>query len=107
MLAERRSDVRRTENREIATADAKRGGHGSTSLHLAGKSKGRSGSGSDGAKAEQGRLIGLLLAHGARPTDADATGKTVAAAASGTGSVTCSASGDGFPAPEAHGPRGA
>ena len=55
---------------------------GSTPLHLAVQTTGRSGSGSAGAKDEQGRIIATLLAHGASPTDADATGKTVEAAAS-------------------------
>lgn len=54
---------------------------GSTPLHLAVQNTGKSNSGSEGAKEEQGRIIVLLLAHGARPTDADANGKTVAAAA--------------------------
>ena len=43
---------------------------------------GRSNSGSQSAKDEQARIIVLLLGNGARPTDADANGKTVAAAAS-------------------------
>lgn len=55
---------------------------GSTPLHLAVQSTGRSGSGSDAAKEEQRRVIAVLMAHGARSTDADANGKTVAAAAS-------------------------
>ena len=55
---------------------------GSTPLHLAVQNTGRSDSGSDAAKEEQGRIIALLLAHGASPTDTDANGKTVAAAAS-------------------------
>jgi ankyrin repeat protein len=55
---------------------------GSTPLHLAVQNTGRSDSGSEAAKDEQGRIIVLLLGHGARPTDADANGKTVAAAAS-------------------------
>jgi ankyrin repeat protein len=55
---------------------------GSTPLHLAVQNTGRSGSGSEAAKDEQGRIISLLLAHGASPTDVDAKGKTVAAAAS-------------------------
>ena len=55
---------------------------GSTPLHLAVQTTGRSGAGSDAAREEQRRLIAMLLAHGARPTDADAKGKTVAAAAS-------------------------
>ncbi|HEY3921399.1 MAG TPA: ankyrin repeat domain-containing protein [Gaiellaceae bacterium] len=53
---------------------------GSTPLHLAVQNTGRSGSGSDVAKGEQRRIIALLLAHGANPTDADARGKTVEAA---------------------------
>jgi hypothetical protein len=55
---------------------------GSTPLHLAVQNTGRSDSGSDAAKDEQGRVIALLLEHGASPTDTDANGKTVAAAAS-------------------------
>jgi len=55
---------------------------GSTPLHLAVQSTGKSGSGSDAAKMEQARVIGVLLEHGASPTDTDANGKTVAAAAS-------------------------
>ena len=55
---------------------------GSTPLHLAVQNTGRSDSGSDAAKEGQGRIIALLVAHGARPTDTDASGKTVAAAAS-------------------------
>lgn len=39
-------------------------------------------SGSSPAKTEQHRIIALLLDHGARPTDVDANGKTVVAAAS-------------------------
>jgi hypothetical protein len=55
---------------------------GSTPLHLAIQNTGRSDSGSDAAKEGQRRIIALLLEHGARPTDADAKGKTVASAAS-------------------------
>jgi len=55
---------------------------GSTPLHLAVQNTGKSNSGSDAAKEEQRRIIVLLLGHGARPTDLDAKGKTVAAAAS-------------------------
>ncbi len=55
--------------------------HGSTPLHLAVQNTGRSNSGSELAKEEQGRIITLLLRHGASPTDADVNGKTVAAAA--------------------------
>jgi ankyrin repeat protein len=54
---------------------------GSTPLHLAVQTTGKSNSGTQGAKDEQGRIISLLLSHGARPTDTDANGKTVAAAA--------------------------
>ena len=56
--------------------------NGSTPLHLAVQNTGRSDSGSEASKDEQGRIIALLLGHGASPTDADANGKTVAAAAS-------------------------
>jgi ankyrin repeat protein len=55
---------------------------GSTPLHLAVQNTGKSNSGSDAAKEEQRRIIALLREHGARPTDVDAKGKTVAAAAS-------------------------
>lgn len=55
---------------------------GSTPLHLAVQNTGKGGSGSGAAKDEQRRIIALLLGHGARPTDVDANGKTVAAAAS-------------------------
>jgi len=54
---------------------------GSTPLHLAVQTTGKSNSGSEAARDEQGRIIVLLLGHGASPTDADANGKTVAAAA--------------------------
>jgi Ankyrin repeats (3 copies)/Ankyrin repeats (many copies) len=55
---------------------------GSTPLHLAVQNTGRSSSGSEASKDEQGRVIALLLRNGASPTDVDAKGKTVAAAAS-------------------------
>jgi Ankyrin repeats (3 copies) len=55
---------------------------GSTPLHLAVQNTGRSDSGSEAAKDEQGRIVAVLLGHGASPTDVDANGKTVAAAAS-------------------------
>ena len=55
---------------------------GSTPLHLAVQNTGRSDSGSDAAKEGQRRIIAVLLEHGARPTDTDARGKTVATAAS-------------------------
>src|SRR5262249_3021822 len=45
---------------------------GSTPLHLAVQNTGKSGSGSDAAKTEQSQVIGVLLEHGARPTDTDA-----------------------------------
>jgi ankyrin repeat protein len=55
---------------------------GSTPLHLAVQNTGKSNSGSDEAKEEQRRIIDVLLERGASPTDTDAKGKTVAAAAS-------------------------
>jgi ankyrin repeat protein len=58
-----------------------RNGSGSTPLHLAVRNTGRSGSGSAVAQREQARIITLLLKHGARPTDVDAGGRTVIAAA--------------------------
>lgn len=54
---------------------------GSTPLHLAVQNTGKSRSGSEAAKDEQARIIAFLVRHGASPTDADANGKTVAAAA--------------------------
>jgi len=54
---------------------------GSTPLHLAVQDTGRSNVGSDTARDEQRRVIGLLLQHGATSMDVDANGKTVAAAA--------------------------
>lgn len=50
---------------------------GSTPLHLAVQNTGKSNSGSEAAKDEQGRIIRLLLRHGARPNDVDAKGKAV------------------------------
>jgi len=55
---------------------------GSTPLHLAVQNTGKSNSGSEAAKGEQHRIIVLLLEHGASPIDLDASGKTVATAAS-------------------------
>lgn len=57
-------------------------GSGSTPLHLAVQNTGKSNSGSEVAKEEQGRIIAVLLKHGGAPTDVDAKGKTVADAAS-------------------------
>ncbi|MEO6700292.1 MAG: hypothetical protein ABI140_08165 [Jatrophihabitantaceae bacterium] len=54
---------------------------GSTPLHLAVQNTGKSNSGSPVSHDEQRRIIALLLAHGARPTDLDHHGKSVAAAA--------------------------
>ena len=54
---------------------------GSTPLHLAVQTTGASHSGSDAAKEQQREIIQILLASGAKPTDKDAKGKTVAAAA--------------------------
>lgn len=58
--------------------------NGSTPLHLAVQNTGRSSSGTDIAKEEQRLIIGLLLQHGARPTDTDGNGKTVETAATST-----------------------
>ncbi len=82
---------RAVRNRSSAAVDAliangadplRRNKSGSTPLHLAVQNTGKSNSGSDAAREEQRRIIVLLLGHGARPTDIDATGKTVSAAAS-------------------------
>jgi ankyrin repeat protein len=61
-----------------------RNGRGSTPLHLAVQNTGRGGSGSTKAIDEQREIITLLLKHGAKPSDTDANGKTVEAAASST-----------------------
>ena len=50
---------------------------GSTPLHLAVQNTGRGGSGSAAAREEQAKIIRLLLAHGARLSDEDSTGKSV------------------------------
>jgi len=55
---------------------------GSTPLHLAVQNTGKQNSGSERAKEEQRRIIVLLLGHGARGSDLDAKGRSVAAAAS-------------------------
>jgi hypothetical protein len=55
---------------------------GSTPLHLAVQNTGKSNSGSEAAKDEQHRIIVLLLERGASPIALDASGKTVASAAS-------------------------
>jgi ankyrin repeat protein len=79
----------RTRSSEAASALIERGADpllmnksGSTPLHLAVQHTGRSDAGSEAAKDEQGRIISLLLRHGASPTDEDRNGKSVAAAAS-------------------------
>ena len=51
---------------------------GSTPLHLAVQNTGRGGSGDADARAQQAEIIGLLLQYGARPTDQNDCGKTVA-----------------------------
>lgn len=53
-------------------------GSGATPLHLAVQSTGRGGSGSEESREQQKDILLLLLQHGARPTDQDARGKTVA-----------------------------
>jgi ankyrin repeat protein len=54
---------------------------GSTPLHLAVQNTGRGGSGTPDAVARQREMIELLLAHGAKPSDTDAKGKSALAAA--------------------------
>jgi hypothetical protein len=54
---------------------------GSTPLHLAVQNTGRGESGSMAARDQQREIIKSLLRYGARPTDTDANGKTVEAAA--------------------------
>lgn len=51
--------------------------NGSTPLHLAVQNTGRGGSGSEESRAEQTKIIALLLAAGARATDTDVKGHTV------------------------------
>lgn len=59
-------------------ADARRkNGNGSTPLHLAVQDTGRGGSGSAVARELQRQIILVLFAHGARPGDKDAAGKSV------------------------------
>lgn len=50
---------------------------GSTPLHLAVQNTGRGGTGSSAARQEQAEILRLLLAQGARPSDKDATGRSV------------------------------
>jgi hypothetical protein len=54
-------------------------GSGSTPLHLAVQNTGRGGSGSADAREQQEAIIRLLVKNGARLTDTDDRGKTVAA----------------------------
>ena len=56
---------------------------GSTPLHLAVQTTGKGGSGSPEAKAQQATIIRLLIEHGARTSDKDGRGKTVAQRARG------------------------
>jgi hypothetical protein len=56
---------------------------GSTPLHLAVQTTGKSGSGTPEAKAQQTAIIRLLIDHGARTSDKDGRGKTVAERARG------------------------
>jgi hypothetical protein len=58
---------------------------GSTPLHLAVQSTGRGGSGTDTASEQQRQIIRLLLEHGARPSDTDSRGKSVAESVVGEG----------------------
>jgi ankyrin repeat protein len=56
---------------------------GSTPLHLAVQNTGRGGSGTADAREQQTAIIRLLVQHGARLTDTDAAGKSVAASVAG------------------------
>jgi ankyrin repeat protein len=51
---------------------------GSTPLHLAVQNTGRGGTGTSDARVQQIEIIRLLVAAGARPTDKDGRGRTVA-----------------------------
>ena len=55
---------------------------GSTPPHLAVQNTGKGNSGLEEAKEAQAQIIVFLLERGARPSDCDAKGKTVEAAAS-------------------------
>jgi ankyrin repeat protein len=59
-------------------------GNGSTPLHLALQTTGRGGSGTAVARAEQRRIVELLVSRGAKTTARDAKGKTPKALAKGT-----------------------
>jgi ankyrin repeat protein len=60
-------------------ADPRRtNGSGSTPLHLAVQNTGRGGAGSPASRDEQRAIIALLLKHGARPSDRNTAGKSVA-----------------------------
>jgi hypothetical protein len=59
------------------TDPVKRNKSGSTPLHLAIQNTGRSSAGTAIARDEQEKIIRLLLDHGARPSDKDASGKSV------------------------------
>jgi len=54
---------------------------GSTPLHLAVQDTGRGGAGSPAARQEQEKIIRLLIARGARPSDVDSSGSSVRARA--------------------------
>ena len=54
-----------------------RNGSGATPLHLAVQNTGRGGSGTEAARERPRAIIEMLLQRGARPTDADANGRTV------------------------------
>jgi len=56
---------------------------GSTPLHLAVQTTGKGGSGSPDAKAQQTEILRLLVEHGARTSDRDGRGQTVAQRARG------------------------
>jgi len=59
-------------------ADPRRkNGSGSTPLHLAVQNTGRSSAGTAIARDEQEKIIRILLAHGARSSDTDGSGKSV------------------------------
>jgi ankyrin repeat protein len=60
-----------------------RNGSGSTPLHLAVQNTGRGGSGTAAAREQQAAIVRLLVEHGARLTDKDAAGKSVAASVAG------------------------
>ena len=73
----------RTLLRHGAELRGRNGATGATPLHLAVRTTGRGGSGEPAARAAQAGIIRLLLRRGAKPSDRDGRGRSVAAWADG------------------------